>query len=59
VGTIGNYQALAALQIIALDKVGFKASELHLFDGMSLKWQTLTIRPDSKCRICGKHEKVS
>ncbi|NVJ54802.1 MAG: HesA/MoeB/ThiF family protein [Vibrionaceae bacterium] len=59
VGTIGNYQALAALQVIALDKVGIKPRELHLFDGMSLKWQTLTIRPDSECRVCGQYQKAS
>ena len=59
VGTIGNYQALAALQVIALGKVGFKPRELHLFDGMSLKWQTLIIRPDSECRVCGQYQKAS
>ena len=59
VGTIGSYQALATLQVLALDDVGFKSNQLHLFDGKSLKWQTLTIRSDTECRVCAQHKKAS
>lgn len=59
VGTIGNYQALGALQLLALDNQGLQPNELHLFNGMNLAWQTLTVRPDSQCSVCAQREEVS
>ncbi len=52
VGTMGNYQALAAIQKLATGKFYVKAGELHLFDGLKMKWQTLAITKDNSCQVC-------
>ena len=52
VGTMGNYQALAAIQKLATGEFLFKTSELHLFDGLKMQWQKLAISKDSSCQVC-------
>ncbi len=52
VGTMGNYQALAAIQKLATGKFHVKANELHLFDGLKMQWQKLAITKDSSCQVC-------
>lgn len=52
VGTLGNYQALAAIQWLALDEPQLSPSTLHLFDGLTMRWQTLTISVDATCHVC-------
>ena len=52
VGTVGNFAALLALNLVAgvgKDEAGI----LHLLDGESLKWRTITIPADPACRACG------
>ena len=53
VGTLGNYQALAAIQKLSLGQFLFETSEIHLFDGKSMQWQRLAIPQDEECAICG------
>ncbi|WP_117236445.1 HesA/MoeB/ThiF family protein [Vibrio maerlii] len=53
VGTIGNYQALATIQKLARGRYTLTPQTLHLFDGLSLQWQTLAIAPDPQCTVCG------
>lgn len=53
VGTMGNYQAIAAIQLLATGKFHFQPATLHLFDGLKLAWQTLSINRDSQCSACG------
>ncbi len=52
VGTLGNYQALAALQKLATGKFQVTSGELHLFDGFRMSWQTMVINRDQNCPIC-------
>ncbi|MDA0150096.1 HesA/MoeB/ThiF family protein [Vibrio sp. LaRot3] len=52
VGTLGNYQALAAIQKLAIGQFQFQTSQLHIFDGLSLKWQTMKIGKDKHCAVC-------
>ncbi|CAM4271997.1 HesA/MoeB/ThiF family protein [Vibrio agarivorans] len=52
VGTMGNYQALAAIQYLALQSLVLKTNTLHLFDGLSLTWQALSTSVDSTCHVC-------
>jgi sulfur carrier protein ThiS adenylyltransferase len=59
VGTIGNYQALATIQKLALGKYVFAPQSLHLFDGLTLQWQTLSISPDPECAVCGSQQSSS
>ncbi len=54
VGTLGNYQALAAIQKLATGQFHFPVSQLHLFDGLSLSWQVMNIAKDTRCRVCGQ-----
>ena len=53
VGILGNYQALAALQMLALDEFIVATGQLHLFDGKTMSWQTVAISRDSSCLVCG------
>ncbi len=53
VGTLGNYQALAAIQKLATGQFHFPVSQLHLFDGLALSWRVMNIAKDSKCQVCG------
>ncbi|WP_260261326.1 HesA/MoeB/ThiF family protein [Vibrio intestinalis] len=52
VGTLGNYQALAAIQKLAIGQFKFPTGQLHLFDGLTLKWQTMAISKDAQCSVC-------
>ena len=49
VGTIGTLQALQAMQLLLGQPV---SPCLHLFEGASLGWQTLTIQRDPACPVC-------
>ncbi|MCL9782855.1 HesA/MoeB/ThiF family protein [Vibrio sp. S4M6] len=53
VGTIGNLQALAAIQKLAMGKFQFPTHMLHSFDGLSLGWQQFAIPQDHSCDVCG------
>ncbi len=54
VGTLGNYQALAAIQKLATGQFHFQTSQLHIFDGLSLQWQRLEIAKDAQCSTCAE-----
>ncbi len=62
VGTLGNYQALAAIQKLATGQFHVECSQLHLFDGLRMNWQTMRITKDRDCQICQQthqtHDKV-
>lgn len=52
VGTIGTMQALEAIKLIT----GFGNTlngRLMIFDAMATEWQTMQIRPDPLCPVCG------
>ncbi|HHG3266710.1 TPA: thiazole biosynthesis adenylyltransferase ThiF [Vibrio parahaemolyticus] len=53
VGTLGNYQALAAIQKLAIDRFHVECGQLHLFDGLRMNWQTMSITKDKQCQVCG------
>nr|WP_275659840.1 HesA/MoeB/ThiF family protein [Vibrio natriegens] len=52
VGTLGNYQALAAIQKLATGKFHVASGHLHLFDGARMTWQTMVINKDQECQVC-------
>lgn len=52
VGTLGNYQALAAIQKLATGEFHVETAKLHLFDGLNMKWQTMGISRDKQCQVC-------
>ncbi len=52
VGTIGTMQALEAIKLIT----GFGNTlngRLMIFDAVATEWQTMQIRPDPLCPVCG------
>ena len=53
VGILGNYQALAAIQKLSMDKVYFEPNQLYLFDGLNLRWQTFARSKVRYCDVCG------
>lgn len=56
VGTMGNMQALAAIQKLAMGQFLMPTSQLTRFDGKTLIWQQLTISRDRECTTCSpKH----
>ncbi|MDF2155805.1 thiazole biosynthesis adenylyltransferase ThiF [Vibrio sp. CAU 1672] len=55
VGTLGNYQALAAIQKLAVGQFCVETSKLHIFDGLRMQWQTLAINRDKQCQVCGQN----
>ncbi|KJY84427.1 molybdopterin-synthase adenylyltransferase [Vibrio galatheae] len=57
VGTLGNYQALAAIQKLASGKFHVETGKLHLFDGLSMQWQIMGISQDKQCQVCALSEK--
>ncbi len=59
VGTIGNYQALATIQKLALGEYALAPQTLHLFNGLTLQWQTLAISQDPECQVCGSQQSSS
>nr|WP_216612310.1 thiazole biosynthesis adenylyltransferase ThiF [Vibrio sp. RE86] len=52
VGTLGNYQALAAIQKLATGVFHVETAKLHLFDGLKMQWQTMAINKDKQCQVC-------
>ncbi|AIU68277.1 HesA/MoeB/ThiF family protein [Vibrio coralliilyticus] len=54
VGTLGNYQALATLQKLALGYFDFPVGQLHLFNGLKLNWQVMKIARDRQCSVCSQ-----
>ncbi|CAH6909868.1 sulfur carrier protein ThiS adenylyltransferase [Vibrio chagasii] len=52
VGTIGNLQALAALQRISSGEFQVATHQLKLFDGKTMNWQNLMVTQDIKCPVC-------
>lgn len=54
VGTLGNYQALAAIQKLATGKFHIETGKLHLFDGLKMQWQLLSISKDDQCQVCAQ-----
>ncbi|KJR37587.1 molybdopterin-synthase adenylyltransferase MoeB [Vibrio navarrensis] len=53
VGILGNYQALAAIQKLATGRFHLASNQLHLFDGLTMKWQTINTVRDARCAHCG------
>jgi sulfur carrier protein ThiS adenylyltransferase len=53
VGILGNYQALAAIQKLCLPKVYFDSNQLHIFDGLNLRWKTFSRSKVDHCNVCG------
>lgn len=56
VGTLGNYQALAALQKLATGRFHLVTEQLHQFDGLTMSWNTFAITQDKQCRVCGARQ---
>ena len=54
VGVLGSYQALAALHKLTTGVFMTTTSQLHLFDGKGMCWQTVKIPKDHHCSVCGK-----
>ncbi|NAW57010.1 MULTISPECIES: thiazole biosynthesis adenylyltransferase ThiF [unclassified Vibrio] len=54
VGTLGNYQALAAIQKLATGTFHVEIATLHLFDGLKMQWQTMGISKDKQCQVCAQ-----
>lgn len=52
VGTLGNYQALAAIQKLATGKFYVETAKLHLFDGLKMEWQRVSFSKDKTCQVC-------
>lgn len=52
VGTIGNLQALAALQRISSGEFQVATHQLKLFDGKTINWQNLMVTQDIECPVC-------
>ena len=52
VGTIGNLQALAAIQRISSGEFQVATHKLKLFDGRSMSWQDLIVTQDIECPVC-------
>ena len=54
VGTMGNYQALATIQLLATGHFNFQTNELNVFDGTTLQWQCFAVRQDKQCSVCAQ-----
>lgn len=52
VGTIGNLQALAAIQRVSSGEFQVATQQLKLFDGKSMNWQNLLVTQDIECPVC-------
>ncbi|ELV8626879.1 HesA/MoeB/ThiF family protein [Vibrio cidicii] len=52
VGILGNYQALAAIQKLATGRFHLARNQLHLFDGLTMTWQTMNAVRDAHCAHC-------
>lgn len=53
VGILGNYQALAAIQKLATGRFHLARNQLHLFDGLTMRWQIINTVRDVHCAHCG------
>lgn len=53
VGTMGNMQALAAIQKLSTGEFMLSTNQLKLFDGRTLNWTNLTVAKDEGCPVCG------
>ncbi|MDF5404752.1 molybdopterin-synthase adenylyltransferase MoeB, partial [Vibrio parahaemolyticus] len=53
-GTLGNHQAIAAIQNLATGNFHVEAAKLQLFDGLNLQWQTMAISKDKQCQVCAQ-----
>lgn len=51
VGMIGAAQALEAIKLVCGIPV---TDKLHLFDGATFEWRSLTIKQDGACPVCAK-----
>jgi len=56
VGTIGNLQALAAIQRVSSGEFQVVTHQLKLFDGKSMNWQNLMVTQDIECPVCNSSE---
>ncbi|PFG58718.1 sulfur carrier protein ThiS adenylyltransferase [Vibrio sp. ES.051] len=54
VGTLGNYQAMAAIQKLATGAFHVSTNQLHIFDGLLMSWNHLAIGKDRQCQVCGQ-----
>ena len=52
VGTIGNLQALAAIQRISSGEFQVATHQIKLFDGKCMNWQNLMVTQDIECPVC-------
>lgn len=52
VGILGNYQALASIQKLATGRFHLARNQLHLFDGLTMTWQTMNAVRDAHCAHC-------
>lgn len=60
VGTLGNYQAIAAIQKLATGKFYVETERLHIFDGLTLQWQSVMVSRDPSCDVCGnRHQPIA
>ncbi len=57
VGTIGNLQALLALQYI-IGLAEFKPYQLHQFDGKNMQWHQWALLADPCCSVCAVNHQV-
>ena len=51
VGIMGNLQALQAIKLLT-GQNDWQPSMLHCFNGDTLNWQSLTVKPDPDCPVC-------
>ncbi len=58
VGTMGNLQALAAIQKLATGNFMVPSHELKLFDGKTMNWQNLSMQQDISCPVCNEKESL-
>lgn len=52
-GIIGAMMAVEAIKLAALGTTGM-SGRLLIFDAMSVSWQSLTLRQDPACPVCGQ-----
>ncbi|WP_076590208.1 HesA/MoeB/ThiF family protein [Vibrio ostreicida] len=52
VGAMGNMQAIAAIQKLAMGRFPSPSHQLKIFDGSTLDWQSLMMASDPTCTVC-------
>jgi molybdopterin-synthase adenylyltransferase len=55
-GTVGAFSALIAIRAI-VEIGGDAAGAIHLLDGVTLGWRTITVPADPACRACGQGDR--